>query len=116
MPSKAVVLLLFVVAPILWGLVLCLVCTAVLCVISSFVIISLGKREMVAFLLYCSKSMEFRCQCSLTFPHRTMGLSVLCDCCISWSYALTFSMPYNIGIIGQYLKKKVMFTYIMFVY
>ena len=104
MPSKVVVLLLFInrflLLPFLWGLVLCLVCFAVLCVLSSFVIISLGKREMVALLLYCSKSMAFCCHCSLTFPHRTMGLSVLCDSCIHWSYALTFSMPYDIGIIG----------------
>ena len=57
--SKAVILLLFtliVVAPILWRFdIRSLFCFAVLSVVSSFAIISLRKRELVALLLLCSE-------------------------------------------------------------
>ena len=29
------------------------------------------------------------CYCCVYFPHGAMGLSAVCDCGISWSYALT---------------------------
>ena len=67
--SKAVVLLLFT----HWLLMLLLyvgvgvsmfVCCAVLCVLFDFVIISLGKREMVA-LLYLSFMSSDSCRCLL---------------------------------------------------
>ena len=56
--SKEVGLLLFIYcccSHCLWGLsVRSLFCLTVLCVLSSFAIISLGKRELVALLLLCS--------------------------------------------------------------
>ena len=55
--SKAVVLLLFIMSLFIVSPFVCvgfgldLFCYAVLCVLSSFAIISLGKRELVALLL-----------------------------------------------------------------
>ena len=67
--SPAVVNSLFVVATIVCGFNVCsLFCFAVFCVVISFAIIWLGKREPVALLLLCPK----------------------CDCSILWSYSLTF--------------------------
>ena len=56
-PSKAVILLLFIqcllLLPLFVGVisVSSLLCFAVFCVLSSFAIISMGKRELVALLL-----------------------------------------------------------------
>ena len=50
-----------------------LFCFTVLCVLSSFAIISLGKKELDAF---------------LTLPRGAMGWSVVCDCGFSRSYSL----------------------------
>ena len=69
-----------------------LFCFGVLCVLSSFAIISLGKRELVALLLLCSE-----CR-SLTFPHGAKGWSVVCDCGISWLYSVTFGHKAGKGI------------------
>ena len=44
---------------------------------SSFSIILMWKRELVALLMSCDS------QCSMAFPHGAMGLSVVCDCGIS---------------------------------
>ena len=60
---------------------------ALLSVVSSFAIISLGKRvlrwcALIAFL------MSFDCKCFVSLPHGAMGWSVVCDCGISWSYSL----------------------------
>ena len=88
--SKAVVDSLFIVAPIVmcgvcvWDLFYC----AVLSVLSSFAIIWLCKRELVA-LLYCLL-MSCNCYCSMSFPHSAVGLSAVSDCGISWSYLLYF--------------------------
>ena len=65
-----------------------LFCFVVLCVLSSFAIIVMGKREKVALLL--SFCMSCRCYCSLTLPRGVMGWSVVCDYGISWLYSLTF--------------------------
>ena len=58
-PSYLVAYLLFVVASIVCGglvfSVRSLFCFAVLCVLSSFASVSLGKRELVALLLLCSE-------------------------------------------------------------
>ena len=54
-------------------------CFAVLCVISSFAIISLGKIEVVALVLLCG------CYWSFTLPRGAMGWSLVCDSGISWS-------------------------------
>ena len=61
-----------------------LLCFVVLSVLSNFVIISLRKREMVAFLMYCD------CQCSVGPTRSTVGLSAVCDCVIVWSLSLSF--------------------------
>ena len=88
--SKAVVLLfysLFVVAPIVCGDLLLDTCFVLQkrFVLSSFAIISLGKRELG--MLVCS---EFRVTCVFYLPGRTMGWFVVCGCGNSWSYSLTF--------------------------
>ena len=56
-----------------------------LCVFSSFVIIALRKRELIALHLLFPE-----CHCSLPLPHGTTGWSVVCDRGISCSYSLTF--------------------------
>ena len=92
-----VVLLLFihcltVVAPIVRGDLVLGFCfyLAVLCVLSSFAIISQGKRELVALLVLCSG-----CHVAVVvLPRGTMGWSLVCDCGISWSYPLTFEYMY----------------------
>ena len=61
-------------------------CCALLCVHSSFDIILMGKRELVALL-------GLSCWCLVIlvwhFFRGSVGLSAVCDCGISWSYALT---------------------------
>ena len=59
------------------------VCYAVLSVLSSFAVISLGKRELVALFELCSY-----CHVAvgvLRLPHYAVGWSVMCDICISLS-------------------------------
>ena len=55
-------------------------------IFSSFAIITLRKRAgcfaLIMYLLSCG------CYCSVSLPHGVMGLSVVCDCGISWSYFL----------------------------
>ena len=67
-----------------------LFCSAVLCVLYSFVIISLGKERagcftFVVFLMSC------RCY-YLTIPHGAMGWSVVCESGIYWSYSLLITL------------------------
>ena len=50
-------------------------CCALLCVNSSFAIIVMGKRELVAFLCLSD--------CCVALPHGATGLSAVCDCVIS---------------------------------
>ena len=87
--SKAGVLLLLIRSWLLlplWNsvIVLCF-CCALLCVHSSFAIISMGKRE-----LDCSALFVFLVShdCCVALPHVSMALSAVCDCGISWSYSL----------------------------
>ena len=57
---------------------------AVLCVLSSFAIVLLCKRELLYFCYVLNvMSLFFR---SLTIPHGAVGWSVVRDCGISWSY------------------------------
>ena len=65
------------------------VCFAELCVLSSFVITALRKRELVALHLLYFLSVD-SLSCSLPLLHGTMGCSVVCDRGISCSYSLTF--------------------------
>ena len=57
-------------------------CCTLLYVQSSFAIILMGKRELVALLSLSS-------WCCVALPHGAMGLSAVCDCGISCSYSLT---------------------------
>ena len=74
-----VVDLLFIVTPIV-GFCNCAMCRcALLCVQSSFAIISMGKRELLALLC-----LSFCCLViAVALPHDATGLSPVCDCCIS---------------------------------
>ena len=56
-------------------------CCATRCFHSSFVVISMDKRELVA-LLFC---LLVPCDCCAALPHGTTGLSAVCDCVISRS-------------------------------
>ena len=62
-------------------------CCALLYVHSSFAIIVMGKRELVASL--CLSSGWSR-ECCVALPHDATGLSAVCDCGISYSYSLSF--------------------------
>ena len=50
-------------------------CCALLYVLSSFVIISLGKRELVALFVFLVSY-----DCCVALPHDAMGLLAVCDC------------------------------------
>ena len=50
-------------------------CCVLLCVHSSFAIIVMGKRELVALLFFSD--------CCASLPHDATGLSAVCDCGIS---------------------------------
>ena len=57
-------------------------CCTLLYVHSSFAIILMGKRELVALLSLSS-------WCLVIVPHGAKSLSAVYDCGISWSYSLT---------------------------
>ena len=60
-------------------------CCTFLYVHSSFAIILMGKRKLLALL-----SLSSCCFLMCVALHRdAMGLSAICDCGISWSYSLT---------------------------
>ena len=67
-------------APIVEFCICYLFFCALLCVHSSFAIISMGKRGLVALL--CLSSLVSR-DCCVTLPHSVTGLSAVCDCGIS---------------------------------
>ena len=90
--SKAVVLLSFfhclLLLPLFEGLnVRSLLCFAVLFVVSSYVIVSLGKRGTGGFAFVVFWVLCRFCH-SLNLPRGAVGRSVECDCGISWSYLL----------------------------
>ena len=64
---------LLIVAPIVGFCVCSMFCCTLLCVISSFTIILMGKRELVALL--CLSSL-----CLVALSHGAMGWSAVCDC------------------------------------
>ena len=55
--------------------------------ISSFAIISLKKRVLVA-LLCLLDGMTCGCLCTVSLPHGAVSWSAVCDCHISWSHSL----------------------------
>ena len=55
-------------------------CYALLCVHSSFAIISMGKRELIALLFFVFLVSR---DCCVALPYDTAGLSAVCDCEIS---------------------------------
>ena len=57
-------------------------CCALLCVHSSFAIILMGKRELVALLLYCLTDVLLQ-KCSVALSHCAVGWYAVCDCGIS---------------------------------
>ena len=63
----------------MWGsVVVPCFCCALHCVHSSFAIILMGKRELVALLVFMVAH-----DCCVALPHDATGLSAVCDCCIS---------------------------------
>ena len=60
-------------------------CCALLYVHSSFAIIPMGKRELVALLCLSSWSRDY----CVALPHDATGLFAICDCGIPWSASLT---------------------------
>ena len=75
-----------IVAPIVGFCVCSTFCITLLRVLSSFAIILMGKRELVALL--CLSSMS--CDWYVALSHGAVGWSVVCDCGISRSYPLAF--------------------------
>ena len=73
--SGLLFLLLLIVTPVLKFSMFCCV---LLCVHSSFAIIS-GCFALFVLLVYC---------CCVAFPHDEIGLSAVWDCGFSWSYSL----------------------------
>ena len=69
--SKPVVLLLFIVTLIVGVCNCSMFCCALLCVHSSFAIISMGKS---LFIFLVSSD------CCVALPHNATGLSAVCDC------------------------------------
>ena len=62
------------------SLTCCMFCCMLLYVHSSFPIILMEKRELVALL---GLSSWCRCDCCVALPHGAMGLSAVCICGIS---------------------------------
>ena len=71
-----------IVAPTVGFCVCSMFCDALLCVLSSFAIILMGKREMVA-LLCLSSWCPLSCDCYVAPPQGAVGWSAVCDCGIS---------------------------------
>ena len=94
--SKEVVLLLLICCLVCFSLfvgVLCLssFCCVLLCVLSRFAIILKRKRGLVALLL-----LSYRCLVAVSVLWLSLVVPWVgwrCDCCISWSYSLTFLSP-----------------------
>ena len=77
-----VVLLLLIVTPTVGFCNGSMFCCVLLYVHSSFAIILMGKRELVAFKLNYFVFMVSR-DCCVALPHDAKGLPAVCDCGIS---------------------------------
>ena len=62
-----------------------LFCCVVLSILSRFVIISLGKRELVAYFQMPSRCHVYSCQWNVFLSHGAVSWSTLCDCGIRGS-------------------------------
>ena len=60
-------------------------CYALLCGLSSFAIIMMGKRQLVGLLCFGWSALFVlvSCDCYVAHPHGTMDWSEVCDCGIS---------------------------------
>ena len=76
--SKAVVLLLLIVTSIVGFCNCSMFCCALLCVHSSFAIISMGRACCFALFVFLVSH-----DCCVALPHDARGLSAVCDCGIS---------------------------------
>ena len=69
----------------MWEICVCsLFCYTVLSINSSFALIPLGNRELIAFILIVFL-LSCDCKCSVSLPHGVVGLSAVCDCGIFWT-------------------------------
>ena len=59
----------------------CMVCCALICVISSSAIILMGNSSWLLYFV-CLPGV-FDCYCSEALPHGAVGWSAVCDCAIS---------------------------------
>ena len=65
-------------------------CCILLCVLSSFAVILMGKREREVVALLCLSSVSCDCYCSVVLPRGVRGWSAVCGCGISSLYLLAF--------------------------
>ena len=75
--SKGVVLLLLIVTPIVGFCNCSMFCSALLCVHSSFAIISMGKRELIALLCLSSWCLEIVVWLFLTIPRACLQFVIV---------------------------------------
>ena len=61
----------------------CFVTCAVFCVLFSFEIIFMAKRERESWLLYLVFSVSRDCYCSVVYPHGAVGWASECNCGIA---------------------------------
>ena len=75
---------------------------------ASFAIISLRKRELVAFVIFscCRVAVSFLCRVAVSVlclfsccACSALGWSVVCDCDIYWSYPLAFGLKRGVNNI-----------------
>ena len=64
-------------------------CCALLCVHSSFAVISMGKRERGRAGCFALLVFLVSHDCCVVLLHRATGLSAVCDCGISRAYSFT---------------------------
>ena len=71
-------------------------CCVLLCVDSIFAIISIGKSKLVALRFFVFLVSHDWC---VALHHDAMGLSSVCNCCISLSYQLFLLIDHQVSMI-----------------